>query len=203
MKPKGIVFDKRVHEVTEAAARLFSSQGYLETSMNEIAVAARLSKGGMYHYFNSKAEILAAILSDFMDRVLDDIENELLSIEDPGKKLFHLIRRHVDIYANHMHAARTLLKEANNLSLNDLREIEAKERRYYAVTAQVVGELIGPHAEKDTLKAVTFSLLGMCNWIFSWYDPGGAISPERLSEIIFSVFTNGARSIESDTPTAL
>jgi TetR/AcrR family transcriptional regulator, cholesterol catabolism regulator len=29
----------------------------------------------------------------------------------------------------------------------------------------------------------------MCNWIYSWYDPKGAMSPERLAEIIFDTFT--------------
>lgn len=33
-------------------------------------------------------------LSDFMDRILGDIENELVSIEGAENKLSHLIRRH-------------------------------------------------------------------------------------------------------------
>ncbi len=70
MRPKGAVFDKRVRAVTQAASELFSTQGFLETSMDDIARAAHLSKGGMYHYFKSKTEILFAILSDFMDQVL-------------------------------------------------------------------------------------------------------------------------------------
>lgn len=94
-----------------------------------------------------------------------------------------------------MHAARILLNDANNLPSRDLDQIKAKERSYYAVVAQVVEELLGKTAGKDVVTAVTFSLLGMCNWIYSWYDPDGSIDPEKLSEIINSVFTNGARNV--------
>jgi TetR/AcrR family transcriptional regulator, cholesterol catabolism regulator len=197
MRTKGAVFDKRVQAVMEAAAELFSTRGFLETSMEDIARKAQLSKGGMYHYFKGKTEILLAILSDFMDRVVGDIERELASIEGAEGKLSYLIRRHVEIYVAHSYAARVLLKEAHGLPSKDLSKIKAKERRYYAVVAQVVRELLGTRAGKDVLTAVTFSLLGMCNWIYSWYDPEGPIDPERLSEIILAIFTQGVGSVRN------
>jgi TetR/AcrR family transcriptional regulator, cholesterol catabolism regulator len=149
----------------------------------------------MYHYFKSKTEILFAILSDFMDRVVGEIERDLASIDGPEGKLSFLIRRHVEIYVGHMNAARVLLKEAHSLPSKDLSKIKAKERRYYAVVAQVVGELLGARVGKDVVTAVTFSLLGTCNWIYSWYDPGGPIDPERLSEIILAIFSQGVGSV--------
>jgi AcrR family transcriptional regulator len=197
VRPKGIVLDKRVRAVKDAAAELFSTRGFLETSMDDIARAAKLSKGGMYHYFKSKTEILFAILSDFMDRVLDDIEGQLGSIKGAEQKLFFLVHRHVEIYTLHMHAARVLLKEAYNLPSKDLKKINRKERRYYGVVSEVVAGLLGKKAGKDVLTAVTFSLLGMCNWIYSWYDPAGPIDPERLSGIVTAIFTEGVGRVGS------
>jgi len=189
-----MVLDKRVSEVREAAARLFSTRGFLETSMDEIALAAHLSKGGMYHYFKSKTEILYAILSDFMDQVLADIDVLVGSAKSPEEKLSFLIRRHVETYALHRHSARVLLKEANNLPKKHLKKIHDKERRYLNAVEEIIGDLLGPDTGRDVLKAVTFSLLGMCNWIYSWYDPQGRIDPGRLSEIIMTIFTKGVRA---------
>src|SRR5271157_3870595 len=45
-------------EILRAAARLFQQQGYDATSMNDVAAALKLSKGGLYHHFQSKDEIL-------------------------------------------------------------------------------------------------------------------------------------------------
>lgn len=195
MRPKGMALDRRVLQVTEAAAELFSTRGFLETSMEEIARAANLSKGGMYHYFKSKTEILFAILSEFMDQVLGDIDSRLAAMENSPAKLSFLIQRHVETYASHMHAARVLLKEANNLPQKHLKKIHEKERRYLRTVEGIISELLGPDAGKEVLTAVTFSLLGMCNWIYSWYDPKGRVDPERLSEIIMAIFMKGVGGV--------
>ena len=56
--------------------------------------------------------------------------------------------------------------------------------------------LIRFFADKQSLpdsqiSVITFLLFGACNWIFSWYDPKGAVNSEALSEIIWKIFLNG------------
>ncbi|MFO7986880.1 MAG: hypothetical protein R6U38_13555 [Desulfatiglandaceae bacterium] len=92
-------------------------------------------------------------------------------------------------------AARVLLKHATNLPSDQLRQLTSKEERYYAAVAGVITPFLGRAPDRGVLTAVTFSLLGMCNWIYSWYDPTGPIGPERLSEIIIAIFTGGVRSV--------
>ena len=64
-RKKGIAFDKanakqikRINAIAKVSADLFSAKGYLETSMGDIAEAAKVTKGGVYHYFGTKTEIL-------------------------------------------------------------------------------------------------------------------------------------------------
>src|SRR5512140_2160321 len=54
-------------EILRTAARLFQQQGYDATSMNDGAAALKVSKGGLYHPFQSKDEILYNIMSHAMD----------------------------------------------------------------------------------------------------------------------------------------
>jgi AcrR family transcriptional regulator len=54
-------------EILRTAARLFQERGYDATSMNDVAAALKLSKGGLYHHFQSKDEILFHIMSHAMD----------------------------------------------------------------------------------------------------------------------------------------
>ena len=68
------VLDPR-QEILRVAARLFQQQGYDATSMNDVAAALKLSKGGLYHHFQSKDEILF----DLMNHALD-ITQERVSI---------------------------------------------------------------------------------------------------------------------------
>lgn len=60
--PKPDVSDQRKTQILEAARRVFSKRPYEEVSVREIAKKAALSVGGVYWYFKSKEEILAALL---------------------------------------------------------------------------------------------------------------------------------------------
>lgn len=52
--------------IIQSATKNFSKKGYANTSMNNIAESAKISKGGMYHYFSSKEELFLAVI--FQDK---------------------------------------------------------------------------------------------------------------------------------------
>jgi AcrR family transcriptional regulator len=65
--------DRIRHETTErilnTSLSLFCEKGYYATSTEDIAKQAQISKGLLYHYFKSKAEVLAALV----DRRIEDV----------------------------------------------------------------------------------------------------------------------------------
>jgi AcrR family transcriptional regulator len=189
--------DKKVLAIAAAAAKFFSAKGYVETSMEDIAAAAKISKGGMYHYFGSKCDILYFISSTFMDFVLHNMQQDLEKVEDPEERLRLIIFTHVKTYSEHMYMAKTILNEAHNLPSPRLKEIKSKEKKYYDAIAGTLSSYIGPTVDKDTLTVLTFSLLAMCNWIFAWYNPKGNISPGRLPQIIFDWFIRSLKTAGS------
>jgi AcrR family transcriptional regulator len=187
--------DKWISVIANAAARLFSSKGYLETSMEDVATAAGISKGGMYYYFSSKGDLLFFIVSGFMDMVLKDLEEELPRIDLPEDRIRFLVLRHVTTYADYMYSAKVLISEAFNLPAARLKQIRQKERKYYNIISDVLSPELGPSPDKNVLTAATFNLIGMCNWIYRWYNPKGAITPECMAQIIFENFTKGFSSL--------
>ena len=193
---KHLKTDSKMNVIASAAARLYSTKGYRETSMEDVAVSAKLSKGGMYHYFSSKEDILYFILSNFMDSLLEGFEQDLENIRDPEDKIRYIIRHHVEAYVAHMYSAKVLLNEAYNLSALRISRIKSKEKQYFSTIAEALSLYVGHRLNKDILTVVTFNLLGMCNWIYSWYNPKGAINPEQLSQVIFKNFTRGLFSLQ-------
>lgn len=61
----------RISTIIEAAINEFVEKGYTGASMESIAQRAELSKGGLYHHFNSKAEILFAVNQKFLEPVME------------------------------------------------------------------------------------------------------------------------------------
>lgn len=63
---------KRTKAIVRVGSELFSTKGYLETSVDDVARALRMTKGGIYHYFRSKEEILYFICSAYTEPKLND-----------------------------------------------------------------------------------------------------------------------------------
>jgi len=56
-------------QILDAALKLFSSQGYRATRAREIAAAADVSIGALYHQFPDKEDIFKSLLDEFWDAV--------------------------------------------------------------------------------------------------------------------------------------
>lgn len=63
----------RVKQIMDVALTLFHNLGYANTKIDDIAKAAGISKGLVYRYFDTKADILFAY-TDGMQECLDEIE---------------------------------------------------------------------------------------------------------------------------------
>src|SRR5216110_1492959 len=84
-------------DILHTAARLFQQRGYDATSMNDVAAALKLSKGGLYHHFQSKDEILFEIMNHAMEITEDRVLAPVRSITDPEARLRALIRLHIEV----------------------------------------------------------------------------------------------------------
>ena len=195
--------DIKVAVIADTAARLFSSKGFVETSMEDVAAAARTSKGSIYYYFSNKCDILDHILSTFMDRMLENAGHDLGEIADPEERIRIVILRHVTTYTGNMYLAKTLMHEAHNLPVARHRKIKAKEREYFKIVFDALSSYLKDREDKDRLTVLTFNLLGMCNWLYSWYDPKKSIDPEQLARLIFDTFMYGLSGFARTTRQAV
>jgi len=187
--------NKRKSSIAKIGAKLFSKKGFAETSMDDIATTARLSKGGIYHYFSSKTEVLYFILDNFMDVVLKELEDELDKNDNELERVRGLIFCHIDQYPKYLAEARILFHEVQNLPPKYYKKIIAKEREYNRITHNVLAEYFGSSLKKNQVTAVTFILLGMCNSIYA-YNPENPVSPKQMSQMIFDILVDGVCGIQ-------
>ena len=64
--------------IMEAALRCFDRHGIASSTMEQIALEASVTKGAVYHHFDSKREILAAIRDQLTLPFLDEADTALL-----------------------------------------------------------------------------------------------------------------------------
>jgi AcrR family transcriptional regulator len=192
---------RKMTGIAKAAARLFNEKGFLETSMDDISAAARLSKGGIYHYFSSKNEMLYFISTNFMGLLLNDLEQELEKIRESYAKIQYIISRHIEFYTKYIAEAKTTIHEGHLLPSEYFRDIGEQEMRYYRIVSDVLSDYFHGRISEEELKVLTFILFGTCNGIYFWYDPKGPMTPKELSRIIIGILCRGLKGYKGEGKT--
>lgn len=95
-KPK----DERFAEIIDAAVIEFAEKGYEKTSMQSIAGRANLSKGGVYHHFKSKDEILL-FANQKVTEPARNLLKEIADIDSPAERLKAYITRYLNYWVEH------------------------------------------------------------------------------------------------------
>ncbi|MEJ2884475.1 TetR/AcrR family transcriptional regulator [Pedobacter sp. GR22-6] len=85
--------EKIKESISRAAKELFRKYGYHKTSVNEIAKKARIAKATIYKYFESKEQILDAILMNYLDLNLHEILKNQGQFADEEEHLKALVMK--------------------------------------------------------------------------------------------------------------
>ena len=109
------------------AAELFAQKGYRATTVREIADAAGILSGSLYHHFDSKESIGDEILSGFINEVLANYRAAVAEATDPRAVLEQIVRTTSQTLTQHR-AALTMLQ-------NDWNHFAAQPRFAYLAKA--------------------------------------------------------------------
>jgi len=179
-------------EILRTAARLFQQRGYDATSMNDVAAALKLSKGGLYHHFQSKDEILFEIMNHAMEMTQERVIAPVRSIADPLERLRALIRLHIEVVLSPRDREITVMLHENHPLPPALRKrINHRKKEYVHFVESLIADVQRTRTAKAAVspRAAAFALLGMINWIYQWYKPEGELQANSLipqfTELIF------------------
>jgi len=118
--------------MVKLAGELFAQKGFRATTVREIAEAAGILSGSLYHHFDSKESIGDEILSGFLNEVLADYREAVANSVGPAEAIERIVRSSSHTLARHRAALTMLQNDWNYFSTQprfsylreDLREIE-------------------------------------------------------------------------------
>ena len=191
--------DRQRSAILSGAARLFRERGFADTGMRDIAAAADISAANVYHYFNSKDELLYYCQDSALDRMLDAVADARRVESSAAGRLRVILLAHV----------RTLLDEVQGASAHlhteslppKLRTALVRKRdRYEQALRRVIAEGIRAGELVDIDPAiVTRAMLGAMNWSVTWFRPDGTSSADMVGDVMARFLVRG---IASRTPAA-
>lgn len=184
---------KREREILDAAAQIFHRQGYANSSVKEIADAVGLLKGSLYYYIDSKEDLLFRVLAEIHDEahaIVDAVEGLGGS---PLARLREYVQRHIEFNAANLTQIAVYYHDWKMLAPSRRAAILARRRSHERFVialieeAQAAGEL-DPELQPSLLAN---GILGAANWIYTWYQPKGSVTPQHLGELYGQIVTSG------------
>ncbi|MCC2101944.1 MAG: TetR/AcrR family transcriptional regulator, partial [Hyphomicrobiales bacterium] len=102
--------------ILKKAARLFASHGYERTSIGDLVRACDLSRGAIYHYFESKEAILFAMMDSLVRGLLETLSEAAAEDGEPIERLQRIIAAFVETNARSPDEQKILLNDLGALS---------------------------------------------------------------------------------------
>ncbi|MGE0826954.1 MAG: TetR/AcrR family transcriptional regulator [Candidatus Binatia bacterium] len=182
----------REEEILQAAAACFGEHGYQATTLVTVAERLGISRVTLYRYCPSKEELLVRVFERtiaIFQRGLQQICTQPIS---PEEKLRQVIRHQVRLMADHRNFLTVFFSEEGSLPADMERRARAERRTYDELIEGVIREGIesGRFAPLPA-KLVSFALLGMCNWMYQWYQPAGLLSADEVARNFIALLEHG------------
>ncbi len=185
-------FGAKQQLIRDRAAELFASRGFAATSTADVAQACGISKGLIWHYFESKEAILFDLLHAHVDALDAAATAALAESADPRAQLRAFLRAHLRLYA-HARARHVLLVSAlESLAPRQRGVIVAKQRRLVETAAALLARVAPSLKAAPALRwPAAMGLYGFINWTYTWFDAGGPTSPEAFADFACTTFLSG------------
>lgn len=164
---------------------LFVERGFDGTSMREIADACGVTKASLYYYYSSKADLLADIISTYLDAVSTAVTRGRAASPDPAGRLRAIVAELFTLPPEGRAVIRLAMHDLRHLNDRDRATFgQAYEQQFLQPLADIVRDGIasGDFEPHDPM-TVVWVLLGML-YPFLSSPPNAATSPQLVDQLL-------------------
>ena len=184
----------RREELLAIAAKLFAERGFKNTTVRDIADAAGILSGSLYHHFDSKEAMVDELLDTFQTELwkkYDEIETSDLT---PRGKLEAIVRASFDAIDHHHSEVAIFQKDAAHLVTFErfayLDERNNKFRKLW--TGLLEAGVASGELRADLDVELVYRFLRDTVWVaVRWYRPGGSLSPADVADQYLKILLEG------------
>lgn len=190
-------YDTKRRLILTQAARLFANDGFDRASVSRVAQACKISKANIYHYYNSKDDILFDILNAYLsglrDRIVGLNLNGLSAQDQLAKTITEILLAYQGADNEHRLQANALTHlpaDQQAMLLNTQRDLVAcVSERLAAVAPDVLAH------DKAKLRAATMSVFGMLNWFYMWNHDADETARKDYAKLVCDLCLKGVTAL--------
>jgi AcrR family transcriptional regulator len=179
-----------------AATRLFAEQGFESTTVQQVVDAAGVTKGAMYHYFDSKDDLLYEVYARLFRVQMARLEQIAGSEESVDRRLADAAGDVIVTTLDQLDDATIFLRSMHQLSPAKQETVRADRRRYQSAFQALVqeGQDSGVFRRDMSAALVVDYFLGAVHHLGIWYRPDGPIKAAEVARSFTDLLMSGLRS---------
>jgi AcrR family transcriptional regulator len=173
----------RTVDVMEAAVDIFWRKGYAASSVQDIADAVGVLKGSLYHYIDSKEDLLFRILDEVHTASRDMLDEVLAMDRPPLEQIRHFVERHVLWGLENLKELGIAVRDWRHLTGERLEQIVERRRDDHRYVREVVARAQAEGAVDPGMdpRHASFFLLSAISHVPDWYRAAGEEAPEAIA----------------------
>ena len=159
--------NNRVIPLLDAAANLFATRGYRETTIRDIATAVDMLPGSVYYHFESKQALLLAIYEEGVSRISSRLERAIAGETDAWQRLGKATEAHLVTVLDQSDYARVMIRVMPEHVPGIESDLILLRSKYEDRFVELIDALpLQEHVDRRLLRLM---LLGASNWAQIWY----------------------------------
>ena len=181
-------------EILAAARAVFLERPYEQASITEIAERAGCVVGTIYGYFENKRELFDAVVTEFYDGLIADIEPRFAVIEGTADRLRFLVARHLQITVDDPSWLKVLDREARGAESYFGSKLHQLNRRYAQFVMRTLADGIARgelRADLDPQMARDFLFGGLEHWVRNTVGRGRRNDPTAVAREMVRMLLDG------------
>ncbi|PRZ42699.1 TetR family transcriptional regulator [Antricoccus suffuscus] len=152
----------RTDSLLNAASRLFADRGFHGVSIEQLAKAVGISGPALYRHFASKGALLAEVLRDISQRLLDGGMARVGDAGSPQEALHLLVDFHTDFSLTEPERIRVQDRDFANLSADAAHDVRHLQREYIELWVDVLQDC-DPALDAPTARLKVQACFGLLN----------------------------------------
>ncbi|WP_247595946.1 MULTISPECIES: TetR/AcrR family transcriptional regulator [unclassified Rhodococcus (in: high G+C Gram-positive bacteria)] len=184
-------------ELLELAATLFAERGMRATTVRDIADAAGILSGSLYHHFDSKESMVDEILRGFLDELFDSYHKIVAEGLGPRETLEGLVVASFEAIDRSHSAVAIYQDEAKHLVGTERFEyITGRNSEFHELWNGVVERGIADGSFRpDVDVELVYRFMRDTVWVaVRWYRPGGKLTAEAVAQQYLAIVLDGLSS---------
>ncbi|WP_188205913.1 TetR/AcrR family transcriptional regulator [Alkalibacillus aidingensis] len=180
-------------KIINSSLVLFSKNGFHGVSVKDIVEYCNTSKGGFYHHFTSKDELLYVIHDLFITYVLDEAYRSKRKYQQPMYQLHEILKSFVRVFDLYNEHISVFYQENKYLKAEYEDQIKQKRDEFKQIVIEVIeqGQQEGEFRQELPTIITGMSILGMVNWTYKWYKRDGPMTIEEIANVYIDILFKG------------